>query len=197
MQIKKIKEIDKILFFLLLIVIIFSSNKLYLVYNDKYLNVLDIFIILVTIAYGKRIFNILLKYEPDNKLGKKQMFGLIYIVVYKLILILIIIIQYVCGIEGFIWNLIGSYIWASSVILYFSLIKYSYISKNNIVSLFYNLTGNILNLTYIFNINEIKSCKLIKSKLHIKVYKNITYTIYMEIDEYNSLLDKFNKIKGN
>lgn len=79
MQIKKLRRIDKILFFLLLIIVIFSSNKLYLVYNDKYLNLLDIFIILVTIAYGRRIFNILLKYEPDNKLGKKQMFGLIYI----------------------------------------------------------------------------------------------------------------------
>lgn len=128
MSIKKIKDTDKILSYTMFIIVILSFKNICEIYDNRYLNICEMIVILSTILYSTRNFKILVIYKGDNKIPIKQMICIYYMLIYKIIFIALLLFININGINGLEWNLTGFFVWISPLVMYFLLLKYSYLS---------------------------------------------------------------------
>lgn len=178
-KMKKLLYIDKILSYILCIIVIVYIKNLYI--NTSIMACIKYLIyILIILAISKRI-KIMLKYKP-LKLPKRVWVGVIYLIVLKNILILIMIFN---SFNKFIYDIIDIYLLLSIIILLLSILTYSYISENLIISMW---NGK-------FKISSIESYYVDKGyfgeKLCIKLYDRSRKNINISTEEYNRFKNEF------
>lgn len=178
-KMKKLLYIDKILSYILCIIVIVYIKNLYI--NTSIMACIKYLIyILIILAISKRI-KIMLKYKP-LKLPKRVWVGVIYLIVLKNILILIMIFN---SFNKFIYDIIDIYLLLSIIILLLSILTYSYISENFIISMW---NGK-------FKISSIESYYVDKGyfgeKLCIKLYDRSRKNINISTEEYNRFKNEF------
>lgn len=178
-KMKKLLYIDKILSYILCIIVIVYIKNLYI--NTSIMACIKYLIyILIILAISKRI-KIMLKYKP-LKLPKRVWVGVIYLIILKDILILIMIFN---SFNKFIYDIIDIYLLLSIIILLLSILTYSYISENFIISMW---NGK-------FKISSIESYYVDKGyfgeKLCIKLYDRSRKNINISTEEYNRFKNEF------
>lgn len=178
-KMKKLLYIDKILSYILCIIVIVYIKNLYI--NTSIMACIKYLIyILIILAISKRI-KIMLKYKP-LKLPKRVWVGVIYLISLKNILILIMIFN---SFNKFIYDIIDIYLLLSIIILLLSILTYSYISENLIISMW---NGK-------FKISSIESYYVDKGyfgeKLCIKLYDRSHKNISISTEEYNRFKNEF------
>lgn len=178
-KMKKLLYIDKILSYILCIIVIVYIKNLYI--NTSIMACIKYLIyILIILAISKRI-KIMLKYKP-LKLPKRVWVGVIYLIILKNILILIMIFN---SFNKFIYDIIDIYLLLSIIILLLSILTYSYISENLIISMW---NGK-------FKISSIELYYVDKGyfgeKLCIKLYDRSQKNISISPEEYNRFKNEF------
>lgn len=178
-KMKKLLYIDKILSYILCIIVIVYIKNLY-INTSKMACIKYLIYILIILAISKRI-KIMLKYKP-LKLPKRVWVGVIYLIILKNILILIMIFN---SFNKFIYDIIDIYLLLSIIILLLSILTYSYISENLIISMW---NGK-------FKISSIESYYVDKGyfgeKLCIKLYDRSQKNISISPEEYNRFKNEF------
>jgi len=178
-KMKKLLYIDKILSYILCIIVIVYIKNLYI--NTSIMACIKYLIyILIILAISKRI-KIMLKYKP-LKLPKRVWVGVIYLIILKNIFILIMIFN---SFNKFIYDIIDIYLLLSIIILLLSILTYSYISENFIINMW---NGK-------FKISSIESYYVDKGyfgqKLCIKLYDRSHKNISISTEEYNRFKNEF------
>lgn len=178
-KMKKLLYIDKILSYILCIIVIVYIKNLYI--NTSIMACIKYLIyILIILVISKRI-KIMLKYKP-LKFPKRVWVGVIYLIILKNILILIMIFN---SFNKFIYDIIDIYLLLSIIILLLSILTYSYISENFIISMW---NGK-------FKISSIESYYVDKGyfgeKLCIKLYNRSQKNISISTEEYNRFKNEF------
>lgn len=176
---KMLLYIDKILSYILCIIVIVYIKNLYI--NTSIMACIKYLIYnLIILAISKRI-KIMLKYKP-LKFPKRVWVGVIYLIILKNILILIMIFN---SFNKFIYDIIDIYLLLSIMILLLSILTYSYISENFIISMW---NGK-------FKISSIESYYVDKGyfgeKLCIKLYDRSHKIISISTEEYNRFKNEF------